>query len=80
MYRLYINQEKFEMRIEPVGKLFIYDTIDYSEPYLYNSNYTVCTDRKKLQELAKSIKRIWKTTLELKLDQIENMKIRNKYK
>lgn len=80
MYRLYVNQQSFEMVIEPAGNLIIYDTIDYSEPYCYDAHYTVCINRKKLQELAKQIKRDWQTTLELKLSRVENMKIRNKYK
>lgn len=76
-YSLYVDKPKLILLIEP-NKTLLTNATD--EVKRFNDYYYVCSDRKKLAKKAKELKEQWLREAIDRLNQVENLKIKNKYK
>ena len=78
MFKLYFNKKENKIEISPMG-----DTLMVTEANdkitLYNEYHYICNDRKSLMEKANEIKSNWIAELEKELNEIKEIKIKNKY-
>ncbi len=79
MYKLYINKEIAELRIEPIGILMADKSKITNTPSRFNNSYMVCSDRKVLKQKAEEIKMEWVREAEELLEKYNNVKIKVKY-
>lgn len=80
MYQLYHSEERCELVIEPLKLCIRKKNIEDGKVYYFNDCYFICSDRKVLQEKAKSLKLAWTMRASDRLEKLTNMKVRNKYK
>lgn len=77
MFQLYHNKDKLELKIEPDKYGTFYSN---NEIHFWNENYYKCNEIKPLREKAEEIKQRWINEYQERLNKLEKLKIRVKYK
>jgi hypothetical protein len=77
MYQLYHNKDNLELKIEPDKYGTFYSN---NEVHCWNDNYYKCNEIKPLRSKAEEIRQKWIKEYQERLDKLENLKIKVKYK
>lgn len=79
MYELYHSRREKKLEIKPSkNKPFKEDCV-INEVATYNDCFYLCSDRKLLKKKAEEIKSEWIEEAEKELEQLKEIKIKNKY-
>lgn len=79
MYQLRFDRRNYDIIIEPM-KVCGEKYIEKGEVIRFNDIYFVSDDRKLLREFAKKLKQNWREEILYKLEKIDNVIIKNKYR